>query len=209
MNSLSEQSIVKIFYSSLLAAITWFALVLQLILTKGSVVNYFSYFTILCNLLIAASLTFLSFFPRSKPGQFFSRPSVQTAIALYIFIVGLVYNVVLRGLYVFSGWQWIVDNMLHVVVPLFYLLYWILFTPKGTLKWQDGIHWIFFPFGYLIYSLIRGAVVAWYPYPFLDVVKHGYAKVFINIGLMIAVFFITGLLIIAADRVINSKKKSQ
>lgn len=99
--------------------------------------------------------------------------------------------------------------MLHVVVPFFYLLYWLLFTPKGNLKWQDGIYWIFFPFAYLIYSLIRGAIVEWYPYPFLNVVKHGYPKVFMNIGLMIVVFFIAGLAIIAVDRVLNDKKQLQ
>jgi hypothetical protein len=33
------------------------------------------------------------------------------------------------------------------------------------------------PVVWLTYTLIRGAIVGWYPYPFIDVGQHGYAKV--------------------------------
>lgn len=127
------------------------SLVLQLYLTDQSLTNFFSYFTVLCNLLIAVSLTFSSLAPTSVLGQFFSRFSVQSAIGLYIFIVCLVYNLVLRGILTFTGWQLFVDIMLHVVVPILYLLYWAFFRKRGALIWRDAVLWILFPLLYLIF----------------------------------------------------------
>lgn len=182
------------------SSIAWAAVFLQLILMQGSIVNFFSYFTILSNLLVAVSLTCSVYWPAYSIGKFFSRISVQSAIALYILIVGLVYNLVLRGIWIVTGLQWVVDNLLHVVVPILFVVYWIIVTPKGLLKWKDGLYWTFFPIAYLIYSLLRGEVVGWYPYPFLDVTALGYAQVFVNTGLMIVLFFAMGLLLIGFDR---------
>ena len=101
-------------------------------LGTGSAINFFSFFTIQCNLLVALSLTFTSLSPQSKPGIFFTRLSVQSAIALYIFIVALVYNLILRGMFDLTGWHWFVDNMLHVIVPVLYILYWFYFRTSGS-----------------------------------------------------------------------------
>jgi len=90
-----QQNIARV----ILAAISWFAVFLQfrIMINSGEVTglskpmlaaNFFSYFTILSNLLVAISLSYQLNFPRSKPGQFFSSTSVSTAIAVYIFIVG-------------------------------------------------------------------------------------------------------------------------
>src|SRR5690242_8083233 len=106
-----------------IAIISWFALVLQLYLmldrtaTAGesminAIINFFSYFTILSNIFVAI-VTTVSSFRSSSPG-FFSRINVQSAIALYIFIVALVYNLVLRSQWNPKGWQLIADNLLHV-----------------------------------------------------------------------------------------------
>ncbi len=183
----------------------WIAVVVQAFLTTGTLANLFSYFTILTNLLVALSLSFSLFFPNSKAAIFFKRPSVKSAIALYIFIVALVYNTVLRGIFPISGWHLFIDTLLHVIVPLLYIIFWYLVVPKKALHWQDGISWIYFPLAYLLYSLIRGAIVQWYAYPFLDVNELGYTKVFINIAAMVAVFFVAGLGFIFINRLFGNK----
>lgn len=189
--------------------ITWFALVLQLILLKESIYNFFSYFTILSNLLIAISLTSEIFFPTAKIAKFLSSPTTKSAIALYILIVGLVYNLVLRGIWEPKGWQLVADNLLHVVIPLIYFIYWILFNQKNTLNWKNSIAWSYFPLAYLIYSLIRGHFVGWYPYPFLDVAKFGLSQVLINAGFVIIVFIIFSLAMIGFNKSIGSKKRTK
>lgn len=201
-------------YMLLLAIIAWLALALQFYIILQSTVgysklklatNFFSYFTILSNLLIAICLTSVLVSPSSSLGFFFSKITVQSALALYIFIVGLVYNLVLRGLLTLSGLDWVVDNTLHVAVPVLYVTYWFLFVQKGILKYKDGIAWVLFPVIYLVYSMIRGSITHWYPYPFLNADIHGYSKVAVNIVMMVAAFFVVGLLLIAINRSMKQK----
>jgi len=46
-----------------------------------------------------------------------------------------------------------------------YVAYWLIFVPKGSLRWKDALFWLPYPLLYFCYSLIRGAAVGWYPYP--------------------------------------------
>lgn len=203
MQSTNPNTNFKHIYAITLACITWFSIGLQYYLGTGSTINFLSFFTIQCNLLIAISLTISTLSPDSKAGAFFSRLSVQSAIALYIFIVALVYNLILRGMFVLTGWHWFVDNMLHVVIPILYIAYWLFYRANGVLQWRDGIYWILYPFLYLCYSLIRGPLVQWYPYPFLHAGNLGYPTVFVNIAMVIVVFLVAGLGMIYITRSAN------
>jgi len=192
-------------YAIILAELAWASIGLQLYITDLSALNFFSYFTTLCNLLIAISLTISALLPKTLAGNFFSSLSVKSAIAIYIFIVSLVYNLVLRGIWILTGLAWLLDNMVHVVIPILYILYWFLFRPRRMLKWQDGIYWLIFPSLYLVYSLIRGSIIKWYPYPFLNATKLGYEKVLLNICLMLSVFLIAGLILTSTTRLAKNK----
>jgi len=189
----------KIIFAIILALFTWFCIILQFYISTDKFINIISYFTILSNSLIAISLSFSTFFPKTKLGVFFSQLSVKTAVALYIFIVFVVYNTVLRGVWKPTGWQLFLDNMLHVAIPILYILYWLFYVKKAKLNWKNGLYWLLFPFAYLIYSLIRGAFVNWYPYPFLNVAKLGYNQVIVNIIIMLFVFLISGSVLIAIN----------
>ena len=206
METSMKRSASNTVFMAIVAATAWFGVLVQYYLNTGSAGNFFSYFTIDCNLLIAVTLTVILLAPSSAVGRFFSTVSFQSALALYIFIVGLVYNTVLRGLVPLEGMGLLVDTVLHVIVPLLYIIYWFTFIPRGELQWKDGIPWLVFPFLYLIYSLIRGSIVGWYPYPFLNATKHGYPQVILNISLMIAVFLIGAMAVIAINR--SGKKAS-
>ncbi|PAM94390.1 hypothetical protein B4N84_15105 [Flavobacterium sp. IR1] len=197
MIKLEQKRSTKTLSAIIVAFSAWFAVFFQWYLMEGSLINFLSYFTITTNLLIAFSLTISVFFPKTKAGLFFSDITVETGITLYILIVGLVYNVVLRGILIVEGWQVVVDNILHVINPILYILYWILFSDRIKINWKTGIYWTFYPLAYLFYSLARGSIVNWYPYPFLNVDKFGYEKVFINVIVMIVLFFVFGILLIA------------
>lgn len=201
----ASPSVLKITFGLSLAVLTWFALIFQFVIATENTVNFFSYFTVQCNLLIALALTFSLLVPSTVVGRFASLASVQTAIARYIFIVAVVYNLVLRGLIPLEGWAYLIDNLLHVVVPILYVAYWFFFTPKQYLKWKHAAYWILFPVAYLAYSLLRGSIVNWYPYPFLNATRFGYAKVFINIGILLIVFLVTGFGMIALNRKLRNR----
>jgi hypothetical protein len=196
---------------ALIALLAWFGLILQFSVTfpqslalgrtpLASIAFYFSFFTILTNLLIAVSLTLTIRAPASRPGSFFSNPIVQTATALYIAVVGIVYSLVLRSLWDPEGLQKIADLLLHDAVPLLYVLFWTTSVPKHTLRWQHAAWWLTYPFAYLLWALFRGSSTGIYPYPFLDLRALGSGRVLINVLILMCVFFTHGLALIALGR---------
>ena len=201
--------------SKIITALTaWVALTIQLFIlidntpengmtTLQAIGRFLLFFTVLCNLLVAFSLTFVILLPASGPGLFFAKPSSIAAVAFYIFIVGLVYNTILRNIWKPTGLQQLADELLHVAVPVFYTVFWLLFAPKGSLKWWHPFRWLAFPAVYLVYAMMRGATEGIYAYPFLNVTELGYIRVFINCAGLLIVFIIIGFLFVAIDRMIN------
>ncbi|HEY7849859.1 MAG TPA: Pr6Pr family membrane protein, partial [Ktedonobacterales bacterium] len=45
---------------------------------------------------------------------------------------------------------------------------WLYQPPLAKLSMRQLGYWLIYPFLYLAYSLIRGAIVGFYPYPFLN-----------------------------------------
>jgi len=99
----------------------------------------------------------------------------------------------------------IVDELLHSVIPLLFIIQWYLYAPKEGLKWKNIFLWLMYPLLYLIYTLFRGYLSGFYPYPFINVTELGYSRVFINcIGLLI-VFLFLSLLFIGIAKLMSKK----
>jgi hypothetical protein len=204
---------------TIITLVVWFALILQLYLlivnapdndmtTLEAVGRFFLFFTILTNILVAVSLSMILLSSRPAAGRFFAKPSVITAVAVYIFIVGLVYNIVLRSVWHPQGLQKLADELLHVAVPLLFIIYWLLFAPKNSLQWMHAFRWLIFPAVYLVYAMIRGGIEGFYPYPFLDANTLTFGRVFMNCVGLLFVFIITGLLFVAAAKCMSSQTKT-
>ncbi|MEO6894207.1 MAG: Pr6Pr family membrane protein [Ginsengibacter sp.] len=200
---IQQSSFTKI-YLFIIALLGWFALISQFIININSqvaptpelIIRYFSYFTILTNLLVAICSTSLLLKPTSKWGNFFSTQKTLTAITVYIVMVGLIYNLVLRFIWNPQGLQRVVDELLHSVIPLLFLFLWIFLVKKRFLKWNAFFPWLIYPLIYLLFILIRGAFSGFYPYPFIDVGNLGYSQVLIySLGITI-VFIVLFILFI-------------
>lgn len=166
----------------------------------GGLVSFFSYFTVLSNTLVATVLTCALTSRESAARRWFLQPWVSGAIAVSIAVVGLAYNILLRHLWHPEGWQWLADELMHDVMPLLFLAWWWLCVPKGTLRLRHIALWVIYPLLYFAYALLRGHLLAVYPYPFIDVDKLGYPQVFVNAGGLLAGFVVIALLVIALDR---------
>jgi len=191
----------------LIALTAWVAVGMQFYITVTSIANFvffISFFTVLTNILVAVSFT-AQLLLNNNLARFFSKPSIATAITVYITVVGLVYNTVLRKLWHPEGLQLIADNLLHVIVPLLCLVYWFVFVPKRRLQLKSAFIWLIYPAIYLAYSLFRGAITNVYPYPFIDVATIGYNQMFINSGVMLVVFLVLGLLFTALPKLFKIK----
>ena len=154
----------------------------------ASSLKFFSFFTILTNILAAATLLVPLIAPQSSVGRFLARPSVRTAVTGYIIIVGVVYYLLLAGLGQRQGWPMFYEYMLHYVTPPLFVLDWLLFVPKQNLNWRVGLSAMGFPLAYLVWTLAHGAVSGWYPYPFVDVAELGYPRALANIAGLVLVF---------------------
>jgi hypothetical protein len=203
-------------FMAVIACVAWFALLLQFPLTiatsrangmtlLGAVIAYLSFFTILTNLIVAVGLTCSLLLADSRWGGFFSSPVVVSGTALYTAIVGALYSFLLRQLWNPQGFQKIADVLLHDVVLLAYVTYWILFVPKGRLRWRDTAWWSIYPLVYLALILIRGAISGRYPYPFIHAGSLGYARALSNAMTLFAGFLAAGLLLVAMDKLQRPK----
>jgi hypothetical protein len=166
----------------------------------ASSVKFFSFFTILTNVLAAAALLLPLIAPRSFLGRFLARPSVRTAIAGYIIMVATIYYLLLRDLSQRQGWPLYFERMLHYVTPPLFVLDWALFVPKRDVDWRVGLSALAFPLAYVAWTLVHGAMTGWYPYPFVDVAELGYARTLANIAGLIVIYLMLEAALIAIGR---------
>ncbi len=181
----------------------YFALSHRLSSLPEAVVRFFSYFTIQSNILVGICFTLLWLSPKSKWGYFFAQTKVITAITLYMFIVGLVYNLILRFQWEPQGLVRVADELLHFVNPLLVLLYWLFFVNKKTLEFKSIFTWLVFPALYLIYTLIRGYFFHFYPYPFMDINVLGFNAVMVNSIFILMAFLVVGFVLTGAGKIAN------
>jgi hypothetical protein len=194
------------------ALVLQYALVLTGVLGAGSfslTINFFSYFTILTNTLTALALTLPWLAPQSGPGQFFSRPTVRTAIASYMIIVMAVVYFVLRHLTKFEGWDLVADILLHYVMPVLFVIDWLFLVPKQTLKVSDAFGWLAYPIVYLVWTFVHGAYSGFYPYPFLNNNELGLTRVLLNEAGLLIIFLILGVVLVGGGRLLDKARKSQ
>ena len=137
--------------------------------------NFFSFFTIQSNLFVVAILSYSG--TRLLLGANWPRlDRLRTAATLYIAITFVVYGLLLSGYRdeLNTSVIW-VDNVVHKIIPLAMIADWLLEPPRVHLIWRDGRKWLAYPLLYLVDTLIRGPIVDWYPYPFLNPDQaHGY-----------------------------------
>jgi hypothetical protein len=203
-------------YRAVFACVGWFAVALQYGVTLADnpdssagelTLNFFSYFTILSNILVALALTGPVVAPNSRLGRWFAGEGVRAAMAMYIVVVGVVYHFLLAPTWNPQGLALLGNSLLHYVMPAAFVLDWLLFAPKGRLNWKDPARWLIFPLVYGGWTLIHGALSGWWPYPFVDVGALGLGRVLLNFVGLLIFFLIVGLAIVALDRTFGRRDR--
>jgi hypothetical protein len=137
-------------------------------------VNFVSYFTNECNILaivviggggIAAVAG-----RRAVPDQ------LRGALVVYLVVTGTVYATLLAGLPNQHVTPW-TNTVMHQIMPAVVVIDWLIDPPRVAMSVRRALWWLVFPITYLGYTLARGAVVDWYPYPFLTPTHQGYLGV--------------------------------
>lgn len=138
-------------------------------------VEFFSYFTILTNLL--------------------------AAIATYLAITAVVYHTMLASQWDPQGLRKVSDTILHTITPIAFLLDVALRGGQGPARWIVAAKAMAFPALFGVWTLLHGALTNWYPYPFMNVAKRGYPKVLLTMVEMSVAFALVALIFIALSRV--------
>ena len=172
--------------------------------TAGAIVTFFSFFTILGN--IFAVLFYVASLFDFKGAL--TSPRWQTAMAIYMAIIGTIYIAILQGIWEPQGIFKVLDITLHYITPALAVIYWLFFIVKGQTLYGDSTKWVIPGILYVIYALTRGAITNAYPYPFLDASNLGYALVARNVVFLLVFFFILSLVVVTLDHALARRQRS-
>lgn len=171
--------------------------------------NFFSYFTILTNVLVAVAMTLPVVAANRPAGRWAASEGVRACVAMYAVVVGLVYHFLLHATWNPQGWSLIANVGLHYLMPTAILLDWLMFTPKGRLRWSDAPKWLAFPLTYGAWTVIHGLAVDWWPYWFVDVSELGWLRAGAYFGGLLVFFLAVGLIVVAIDRTLGRRDRSR
>jgi len=153
-----------------------------------SPVNFLSFFTVESNILAVIVFLVGGFAlerARRKRGSDAAIAAVagnwalvRGAVVLYMARTGIVYVTLLAGLEesLQTAIPW-VNLVLHYIMPIAVVIDWFISPPLRRIPFGRALVWGVFPLAYVAYNLVRGSIVSWYPYPFLNPLEHGYALV--------------------------------
>ena len=139
--------------------------------------NTFAFFTVQSNLIVGATTLLLAINP-VRTSTVFRTFRLIGVVA--ITLTGVVYHVALASVLELNGVHQLGNQLVHTVVPILTVVGWLMFGPRGLTSARIAWLSLVFPACWLTFTLIRGAVIHWYPYPFIDVTTLGYAKVVLN-----------------------------
>lgn len=151
---------------------------------RFNLINFFSYFTIESNILVFITLFFSAI--AVAWGKNSKLDTLRSAVTLYILVVGIGFSFLLAGLenVALTAVPW--DNVvLHYIMPIAMLVDFLVDRPKRMLSFTRSLYWLLFPIVYLAYSLTRGALTGWYPYPFLNPDTAGYGAIAFTVSCLL------------------------
>lgn len=152
----------------LLAALAW-QIVDKTVHDDMVPAEYFSYFTIQSSMIAIVVLAVGGWFAVRRAVDPRLYTAVRMSVLAYAAVTAAVYNVLLRGIpdegYVAVPWP---GEVMHVWIPVVLLLDWLLSPGRPALRWATLGIAVAYPLAWIAFTLVRGALTAWYPYPFLE-----------------------------------------
>ena len=183
----------KTVWRGVFALVGLFALGLQYGLMIGTdpgriaalTLNFFSFFTILTNVLVMLAMLLPVIAGRTGAGGAMASPGVRAAVTMYA-----------------------VNILLHYVMPSAMLIDWLAFVPRGQLTRRDPARWLLFPLVYGGWTLAHGFATDWWPYWFVDVSELGLARTAAYFAGLLIFFLIVGLVVVAIDRSLRPRDRT-
>lgn len=151
-----------------------------------------AFFTVLTNLIVAIHFMAIAAGWKVESAR-------VAGMVLWIGLVGVVYHLVLAGLWSPQGLAWWSDQGLHTLVPLLVTLWWLAFASPWRPSARAVLKWMVWPLAYVIYAVARGTFTGFWPYPFLDPGSSGVLGMGVNLLSLTLVLLLAGAGIAAFD----------
>ena len=135
-----------------------------------AIANFFSYFTVQSAIVSVAVFLTAAVVALRRPSDPAWLDLLRAVVTTYILVSGVVYGIIVwqssaANYSIEVPWS---SQLLHFVIPTFALIDWIVDPFKARIPWKYLGWGIVFPVVWLVYTLVRGPIVGWYPYFFLD-----------------------------------------
>jgi hypothetical protein len=171
---------------------------------NGGLANFFSYFTVESNIL--GTLVFAAGGIAALAGRRPVPDLLRGAAALYLIITGIVFAVALAKYDNPSVIPW-TDAVVHKVTPIAVALDWLADPPRRPPAFPRALTWMLLPLLYLPYTLVRGPIAQWYPYPFLDPRSRGYLHVAVSSIIVTAAFLAAAAVLCWAGKQMRARRR--
>ena len=129
---------------------------------------------------------------------------VRGASALNLTVTYVVFALLLSDSDVDVANPW-VNTVVHVLFPLAVMADWVIDPPAHEVSTRGSVAWIGYPLLWLAYTMIRGTIAGWYPYPFLDPGNGGYGTV----ALYVVGIFVFGLVVATILRLVGNALRTR
>lgn len=169
------------------------------------VVSVFSYFTILGNLFASAVFLVAAYRDVTRAPSTPMWEAVRGANCVYLAFVGIVFNTILVGSDLGPLVPW-VNVVHHMLVPAAVVADWLLFPPRSRLAVRWAWWTVVVPAAYTAYTLIRGPIAGFYPYPFFNPARvGGYGGVATYCAVLLVVFVLLAFGVRAAGNALGAR----
>ncbi len=171
--------------------------------TDYDYLNFFSFFTVDANIL-AALVLLVAGAAALRGNQSRELSGLRGAVTTYMAITGIVYNLLLADLTenLQTNLQW-ANVIVHILMPIVLVVDFLIDRTVHRLGLRNALWWLVFPLVWTAYTLIRGAIVDWYPYPFLDHRLHSIGVVALYVVGIAVAFFVVSTALAYSTRVLN------
>jgi hypothetical protein len=132
--------------------------------------EYFAYFTIQTSLMDVVVLAVGAWLAFTTPRDTRLFTIVRVCIVGFAVVTCVVYNLLLRNIPAEPGYAWPVwpNEVLHVWAPILLALDWIFAPGRASIRLRAALWVLVYPLAWVSFSLVRGVITGWWPYPFLD-----------------------------------------
>ncbi len=168
-------------------------------------VEFVSYFTVLSNILVTYVSAVLTRDPEHDGAVW---RVVQMATLVGIAVTAVVHWFFLRPILHLTGSSYVVDKLLHVVVPLLFIVVWVLAGPRRQATRRAILPMLLWPALWGVYTIVRGFAADFWPYPFMNIDKLGWGHVLANLAGVAVLFGILGLVFVALDGWLSRRAES-